>query len=575
MNAVPLTAPRLAAAALLLCALGAAAQESAPPPEAAASASAPAGPDPRACARFTDQASATDVQATGLRSQRGDLAQLAGLLDRAVDLWTQAVAACEGRPRERARRNLTDTRQLRDEVAEQRGSGEACDTTQRHASSYQDLARAAMGDRRFTEAARLFRKAEDQWDLAHERCTGKARDDAAARRDQSEVDGHNAEHCAPLFDQARESTQRLRNGGAALSPTDRQRASLGAETLWRDAVAQCKGSAQDLARQNADTLARERGTPWVATRSATAPVSPTPPAAATQAAGGATATAAARPPVAAPAPAPVAPGTPSATVAAAVALATGAAPPAPAAPRTVDETLADGTRFTGVFALDKASRMFSGRGLIRWTNGDEYEGDLDQGKRQGQGRFSWPSGQRYEGDWDQDQPHGKGRMRYPNGNLFQGTFVRGEPQGEGLMTYAGGDRYQGTLQRGVPHGAGTYTWTHGQVCTCRWEQGVAQGPGEMRFASGNVYQGGLKAGAPDGQGRMQFASGEVYEGQFAAGVFQGRGRYDWTNGDRYEGQWKDGRKEGQGEMRWKDGRRWVGVFKDDEQEDGEMFEAGR
>ena len=68
---------------------------------------------------------------------------------------------------------------------------------------------------------------------------------------------------------------------------------------------------------------------------------------------------------------------------------------------------------------------------------------------------------------------------------------------------------------------------------------------------------------------------ELVPALFAAGVFQGRGRYEWTNGDRYEGQWKDGRKDGQGEMRWKDGRRWVGVFKDDEQEDGEMFEAGR
>lgn len=588
MNAVPLTAPRLAAAALLLCALGAAAQDGAPPPEAAAPASAPAGPDPKACARFTDQASAADVQATGLRSQRGDLTQLAGLLDRAVDLWTQAVAACEGRPRERARRNLADTRQLRDEVAEQLGSGEACDTTQRHAASYQDLARAAMGERRFTEAARLFRKAEDQWDLAHERCTGKARDDAVTRRDQSEVDGHNAEHCAPLFDQARESTQRLRNGGAALSPTDRQRASLGAETLWRDAVAQCKGSAQDLARQNADTLARERGTPWVATRptgesAPTLPVTPTahpaaPPAATATAASLSSATPTPAPtsprPSAAPPPSPAQPSAP------------GPAPASPAVAQTPDrpdtasvaelDAHSGDTRYKGRFVREPG-QVLSGHGRVEWSNGDAYEGQLVRSKRHGQGEFIWASGQRYKGDWVEDEPTGRGLMLFPNGNRWEGQVLRGEPHGEGRMAYASGDIYVGQMQAGQAHGQGLYTWANGQRLEAQWQTGQAQGQGKLRFANGNDYQGELRDGIPHGQGRLVYASGDIYQGGFVQGLAHGLGRYQWRHGDHYEGAWQQGKKEGQGVFHWANGDRWEGLFKNDEADEdaGKLIKAGQ
>ena len=49
-----------------------------------------------------------------------------------------------------------------------------------------------------------------------------------------------------------------------MSKEDKQDAQMVAETLWREALGQCKGSAvKDIATNNAQTLARERGTPWV------------------------------------------------------------------------------------------------------------------------------------------------------------------------------------------------------------------------------------------------------------------------------------------------------------------------
>ena len=126
----------------------------------------------------------------------------------------------------------------------------------------QDIARQALSDRRWTQASVLFRKAENMWELAADRCVGTQQELANRRREQSEIDGENAEHCAPLFEKARESTQKLRATSAGLSREDKHDASQLAETLWRDAVGQCKGaSVQDIARNNAQALARERGTP--------------------------------------------------------------------------------------------------------------------------------------------------------------------------------------------------------------------------------------------------------------------------------------------------------------------------
>ncbi|MFZ2990717.1 hypothetical protein, partial [Ideonella sp.] len=232
------------------------------PAQAQAETAPGATPAAGSCVSLSDQASKLDMQAATAQSKRGPLDEIANLVDQAMALWQQAAERCEGRAQLRAQRNLADSQKLRQGIAEVQGSGEACDSTQKDAGALQDLARQASTERRWQEAAVLFRKAESLWDLASERCTGNQQQAALKRREQSEIDGHNAEHCGPVFDPAREFAQRFKTTAAGLSPTDRQQQSQVAETLWRDAVAQCKGSAQELARGHAQTLARERGTAW-------------------------------------------------------------------------------------------------------------------------------------------------------------------------------------------------------------------------------------------------------------------------------------------------------------------------
>lgn len=550
-------------------------------PDAAASEpSAPGAPPPPSCGQLTSRALSADLKAATAQSQAQPLQAQARLYEDAVAQWGAAIAACQGRARERAQRNLADSQKAHDALAEKLQAGSQCESAHRDASALQELARNAFGERRFGEAASLYRKAEGMWELAAEQCTGSQQQIAQRRHEQSEVDGHNAEFCAPPFERAREFSTKLRNTAAALPLAERQAQSQVAETLWRDTAALCKGSAQELAMNNAQALGRERGTPWVATPlpGATAPAAlAKAPAAAAQAArpGAAPAPAAATPAAAAgtaalrqAAAAPVTP-LPAASPRAAApstapAPATAAAAAAPE-PEPFDRTAGD-TRYVGRFVREDDDTV-SGSGRVEWKNGDVYEGPLQRSRRHGVGEIRWASGQRYKGEWANDRASGRGLMVFANGNQFEGTLVDGQPEGEGTLTYASGDVYTGQVRQGLPHGKGRYVWMSGQRYEGEWVDDKPHGVGKMRFANGNAYEGQLAAGVPQGRGRMVFPGGDVYEGQFDAGKAHGEGKYAWKSGERYEGAWARGLKHGPGVFHWPTGDRWEGQFKDDERTD--------
>ncbi len=521
------------------------------------------------CRPLTDKAMAADMKAVLAQSQNMDLAEQAPLFNAAVTLWSQAMNQCEGRAKDRAQRNLADTQKTQAALAEQLGAGPQCASAHKDASTLQDIARQALGERRWAQASMLFRKAEHRWEAAAERCTGSQQEAANRRREQSEIDGHNAEHCAPLFEKAREQTQKLRTGAAGLSREGKQDASQVAETSWREAAASCKGaSVQESARNNAQALARERGTPWVARITpATALASPgvpvstpdTAPAGALAAASSMLNTLRG---TGSPADAPAKPGAPMPVlIQAPAAQATSAAQTTPAA----TEFSAGTTRFSGQFVRDAGAATYSGNGKIVWAHGDVYEGDMRQGQRHGQGKMTWANGQHYDGDWVRDLATGQAKLRFANGNQYEGLVLDGTPQGAGRMQYASGGTYGGQFKAGEPHGRGLYRWKNGQQFDGEWRNGSPNGEGKLQFATGNQFEGSVANGVPQGQGRLIFTSGDLFVGQFANGQPDGQGVYTWANGDAYKGQWQAGKKHGQGKFTWQSGDVWEGRFENDQQ----------
>jgi hypothetical protein len=536
-------------------------------PTAAQAAPAVAAPVVEGCRPLTDRAMAADMKAMTAQSQKLELAEQLRLFDDAVSLWSLAQAQCDGRAKERAQRNLADSQKVRGTLSEQLGSGPECAASQKDAGALQDMARQALSDRKWSEASLLFRKAENMWDAASERCTGAQQEIALRRRDQSEIDGQNAEFCAPLFAQAREQTQKLRATAAGLSREEKQDASQVAETLWRDAMSQCKGTAvQDAARNNAQALARERGTPWVARVAPAAPAqvfklaTPVTPAVVTPAAAGAPARSyeGGKPVRAGVAVAPAA--LPAAAV---VAQPAAAAPPQ--AIVQAGEFTAGTTRFKGQFVQDADGTTYSGTGKLVWANGDVFEGTLSKGQRHGKGTFVWANGQRYSGDWVNDKAQGQASVQFANGNQYEGAVLAGIAQGSGRMRYASGDNYSGDFHAGEPQGRGNYVWKNGQQFDGEWTAGKPNGQGKLEFVNGSHYTGAVVDGVPNGQGKILMKPGEGYEGLFVNGVPEGQGIYTWSNGDHYVGLWKAGHKHGAGVFTWGTGERWEGVYDRDEQ----------
>merc|ERR1712180_52041 len=131
---------------------------------------------------------------------------------------------------------------------------------------------------------------------------------------------------------------------------------------------------------------------------------------------------------------------------------------------------------------DKAAH---GYGVMKWQNGDRYEGDWVAGLRggkyegeykndlkHGRGKYTWSNGDWYEGDWSEGQRHGQGSYTWKEKNenaeeieenTYTGTWEMGKKHGDGKFTYHGGDVFTGPYVDGNRHGNGELVKTDGEV----------------------------------------------------------------------------------------------------------------
>ena len=59
------------------------------------------------------------------------------------------------------------------------------------------------------------------------------------------------------------------------------------------------------------------------------------------------------------------------------------------------------------------------------------------GEMDGKGLFKWPDGSEYEGDYVKGVREGLGKFTWSNGNTFKGVFKKGTPNGKGTVTNCG------------------------------------------------------------------------------------------------------------------------------------------
>lgn len=148
--------------------------------------------------------------------------------------------------------------------------------------------------------------------------------------------------------------------------------------------------------------------------------------------------------------------------------------------------------------------------------GDSYSGyyNTEKEKPEGKGIMKYINGDVYDGDWENGVRQGDGIMKYYTGDVYDGEWVNGEKCGEGIFTWKDGRKYDGHYKDDMRDGQGTYSgWT-----------GF-----EEKYGYGwkGTYVGVNKDDKFEGQGNFYFDNGGEFEGIFFDnGLWSGKYKKD-------------------------------------------------
>lgn len=225
------------------------------------------------------------------------------------------------------------------------------------------------------------------------------------------------------------------------------------------------------------------------------------------------------------------------------------------APGVRELTFADGSIYRG--AMRGASLHGHGEYI---SKSFKYDGEFNEGLKQGEGTYVWENGDRYQGHFSADRPDGHGRYQFANGDAYEGEVQLGVILGRGTYTTKGGDTFEGSFASGKPNGVGVYRFASGDRYEGDMVQGKMQGKGLYYSKNGDRVQAPFLDGKPQGKGIYYFSNGDRYEGDLDAGALTGQGAYFYASGMKYEGEMRAGQPQGKGVFWFLDGTRFEGAF---------------
>src|ERR1017187_4268920 len=169
----------------------------------------------------------------------------------------------------------------------------------------------------------------------------------------------------------------------------------------------------------------------------------------------------------------------------------------------------------------------NGTGTFIFSNGDKYDGQWKDGKKEGRGEYWWANGITYIGDFTNDNAIGYGLIIYKDKSWFAGTVINSIPSENGYFHHA-----DGTIDN--TKSFGMYS-TYGRI-----SGDTKNGSGGLIDSNG-VYIGEWVNGNASGQGRFYWkSSGAYYIGGWVNGVYEGSGTYVFGDGTSFIGQFHNG-----------------------------------
>ena len=188
---------------------------------------------------------------------------------------------------------------------------------------------------------------------------------------------------------------------------------------------------------------------------------------------------------------------------------------------------------------------FTGRKKKVYRDGNKYNGDFVEDKRQGKGTYIRVTDKAtYSGEWYNNVRHGYGVEEIPSKDgtqRYEGEWKEDKRCGFGKILYANGDRYEGEWLDNLRHGQGKFYYTNGNFYEGGWLSNKKEGVGTYIFASGTRYDGELKNDKINGRGICHYADGEVYEGKWLDGKWHGKGKRSLQDGTVQDGYFENGK----------------------------------
>jgi len=163
-----------------------------------------------------------------------------------------------------------------------------------------------------------------------------------------------------------------------------------------------------------------------------------------------------------------------------------------------------------------ANKVPQGKGTFQYRGDDDngrliYEGEWMNKAAHGFGVMKWQNGDRYEGDWSGGLRSGAGRYSSKaTGGAYEGTYANDLKCGNGKYEFSNGDYYDGEWKNGLRHGTGTYVWKElNEKYDGSWEAGLKEGKGVFSYPNGDKFTGPYVNGNRQGKGELVKVDGEI------------------------------------------------------------------
>ena len=217
--------------------------------------------------------------------------------------------------------------------------------------------------------------------------------------------------------------------------------------------------------------------------------------------------------------------------------------------------------FIGILDQDE---KFPLKGILVSINGEYYDGEFVNGKKEGEGKLIYANGNQYEGTFLGGVPNGKGKLIQTDNDIYEGEWKNGKINGQGIRLHNNGDKYVGNHLNDVRSGKGLYLFVNGDSYNGNWVNGKANGKGILKFRNGDVYDGEFVDNCIFGKGTFKKKNGEVFIGEFKLGLINGFGKNINSLGEQYVGEFLSGKKNGVGKLYDKGGKLiQSGIWKND------------